>query len=227
MPTSSPPDSTDHPAARLVWEVSAAAADACAIHQRAIAGAPPGLVRHDILAHFERHTGADGIMLACMDGGEGMVAYGILGLDSPMAAHLAALLGADPATFALLDGAAALPSWRGYGLHHASVEQRVRHAAARTRQVCGATVSPLNVRAMTSMLRAGFTIHGHALMYGGLERLLMQRDVRLDGTTWTMAAQVPATDGAAHRRALDAGLVGFALERCGAGQWLVSYGYAS
>jgi hypothetical protein len=181
-------------------------------------------VRPDPPGHFEAHTGRDGVTLACTSASGAMVAYGVLGMDSAMAAHLAGLLGDAPGRFAVLDGAAALPQWRGYGLHQAAIDQRVRHAAACARTIIGATVSPHNLRALRSMLHAGFTIGGAALMYGGLERLLMRRDTLAPARGFAVERMVPAADMAGHQNALGDGLLGFALHQHTGGAWSVCYG---
>ena len=207
------------------WLVSADPAAVHAIHGAAIAGVPRGMVRPDSLAHFEQHSGRDGATLVCLSG-SAMVAYGVLGIDSGMAEHLAALLKADPARFAILDGAGALPAWRGYGLHQAAIEQRTGHAAALGRTLIGATVSPRNLRAMASMFRAGFTIHGSALLYGGHERLLMQRDTLGAPLQAPLEREIDALDWTAHQDALAGGLVGVRLRQGPDGRWHVGYGAA-
>jgi GNAT superfamily N-acetyltransferase len=170
------------------------------------------------------HTGRDGVLRACLHGGAAMVGYGVLGIDSPMAAHLAGLLAADPARFAILDGAAALPEWRGFGLHQAAIGARIAWAAARGRTLIGATVSPHNLRAMHSLFRAGFRIHAYAPMYGGLERLLVLRDTQAPAPQASAALRVAATDCGAHRAALAAGLAGLDLHQDAGGSWSVGYG---
>lgn len=224
MSFSSTPSAAIDPAA-FSWRVMADAAAVHAIHRIATEGVPCGLVRPDCLAHFEQHTGRDGVTLACLDGSS-MVAYGILGIDSPMAAHLAELLKADAARFAILDGAGALPAWRGHGLHHAAIEQRTQYATAQGRSLIGATVSPRNLRAMASMFRAGFTIHGSALMYGGHERLLMQRDMLLAAPQAPLECEIGAGDWSGHQDAVAAGLAGIRLRRGPDGSWHVGYGAA-
>ena len=225
MSFSSTPSAASDPAA-FSWRVMADAAAVHAIHRIAIEGVPCGLVRPDCLAHFEQHTGRDGVTLACLGGSGEMVAYGILGIDSPMAAHLAELLKADAARFAILDGAGALPGWRGHGLHHAAIEQRTQYAAVQDRSLIGATVSPRNLRAMASMFRAGFTIHGSALMYGGHERLLMQRDTLLAPLSAPVEREIDAGDWTGHQDALAAGLAGIRLRQGPDGSWHVGYGDA-
>ena len=207
----------------FAWQVSADAAAVHAIHQTAIAGVPCALVRSDSLAHFEQHTGRDGVTLVC-HGGKELVAYGVLGIDSCMADHLAALLKADAARFAILDGAGALPGWRGHGLHQAAIEQRTRHAAALGRTLIGATVSPRNLRAMASMFRSGFTIQGTALMYGGHERLLMARDTLLAPPQAPVEREIGAGDWIGHQDGLAVGLAGVRLRQGPDGRWHVGYG---
>lgn len=217
-----------HPGAcaSFAWRQTSDAATVHAIHCAAMARAPSGMVRPDPLSHFENHIGRDGVTLGCfLDSGQ-MVGYGVLGIDSPMASHLAALLGADAGRFALLDGAAVLDEWRGYGVHQAAIEQRVAHAASAGRSLAGATVSPHNLRAMHSMFRAGFTIAACGLLYGGLERLLVRRDTLALAPRFDSVATVEATNYAGHRAALANHLTGYALQRDAAANWSVSYGRA-
>lgn len=211
-------------AADFYWHVSGDAGAAWAIHTAAITPAPAGLVRPDPLSHFESHTGRDGVILACMHGAGQMVGYGVLGIGSPMAAHLADLLGADAARFAILDGAAALPEWRGHGLHQAAIVERIAYAAQRGRTLIGATVSPRNLRSLRSMFRAGFTVHAAALMYGGLERLLLSRDTLAVAPQAAPVLRVDAGDFGAHQAALAAGLVGLDLLQEPGGAWRAGYG---
>ena len=211
-------------AADFFWQPSDDAGAACAIHRAAIAPAPAGLVRPDPLSHFENHTGRDGVILACMRGAGQMVGYGVLGIDSPTAVHLADLLGADAARFAILDGAAALPEWRGYGLHQAAIAERIACASARGRTLIGATVAPRNLRSLCSMFRAGFTVHAAGLMYGGLERLLLLRDTLNDAQPAAPVLRVDAGDFCAHQAALAAGLAGLDLRQEPGGAWRVGYG---
>jgi len=212
----------------FTWRTSDDFASAFAVHRSVMQGAPAGLVRPDPLCHFENHIHRDGCLLACMHDAQTMVGYGILGIDSPMATHLADLLGTDPALFAILDGAAALPQWRGYGLHQQAIGERIACAAARGRSLIGATVSPSNLRAMHSLFQAGFSIRGYALMYGGLERLLVLRDTLAPAPAQQgVAVRVAATDAGAHRAALASGLAGLDLFRDAGGHWSVGYGPAS
>lgn len=224
MHASLPPKPVADAAADLVWRPSVDAAAAYAVHTAAIAGAPAGMVRPDPLSHFQQHVERDGCLLACLDASAAMVGYGVLGIDSPIAFHLAQLLGADPARFAVLDGAAALPRWRGYGLHQQAIDQRIACASARGRSSLGATVSPSNLRAMRSLFRAGFRIAGFARLYGAMERLLVLRDTRAPVRHNSIATWIDATDSAAHQAALAAGLAGLDLRQDGDARWRVGYG---
>jgi GNAT superfamily N-acetyltransferase len=189
-----------------------------------MARAPSGMVRPDPLSHFENHIERDGVTLGCfLDSGQ-LVGYGVLGIDSPMARHLAALLGADAARFALLDGAAVLDEWRGSGVHQGAIEQRIAHAATAGRSLIGATVSPHNLRAMHSMFRAGFTIDACGLLYGGLERLLVRRDTLAPGPRFEPVVTVEAMNYPGHRAALADHLTGYAMQRDAGANWSVSYG---
>lgn len=213
------------PRPQVIWRQSDDAAGACAIHRIAFERAPPGMVRRDGMDHFSAYTGRDGVTLACYDN-DTMVAYGQLGLRSAVVGELAAKLGADPDRLCVLDGAAALPSWRGFGMHHASIEQRLAYAAASDRPLVAATVSPGNLRALRSLLRAGLQIRAFAPMYGGLPRLIVQRDLRLPPAIPEPVLEVPSGDEHAHRAALADQLAGYACRQQADGSWSVLYGYA-
>ena len=218
------PHSAADPCADFAWRRTSDPAAIHAIHCAAMARAPSGMVRSDPLSHFENHIERDGLTLGCFLGSGQMVGYGVLGIDSPMASHLAAMLDADAARFALLDGAAVLDEWRGCGVHQGAIEQRIAHAAAAGRSLIGATVSPHNLRAMHSMFRAGFTIDACGLLYGGLERLLVRRDTLAPAPRFDIVLTVAATDYAGHRAALADHLTGYALQRDAGAGWSVSYG---
>jgi hypothetical protein len=224
MHASLPPKPVADTAAALVWLASADAAAAYGVHTAAIAGVPAGMVRPDPLSHFQQHVERDGCLLGCIDATGTMVGYGVLGIDSPMACHLAQLLGADPARFAVLDGAAALPQWRGYGLHQQAIDQRIACASARGRSSIGATVSPNNLRALRSLFHSGFRIEGFARLYGAMERLLVLRDTRAPVPQDRIAIWIDATDSGAHQAALASGLAGLALRQDADARWRVGYG---
>jgi hypothetical protein len=209
------------------WRLTSDAMRVHAIHSAVLARTPAGMVRPDPITHFENHIARHGVTLGCfLDDGQ-MVGYGVLGFDSLVVDHLSGLLKADTRRFAVLDGAAALPEWRGCGLHQAGIEQRIAHAAASGRTLIGATVAPHNLRALRSMFRAGLQIHAFALMYGGLVRLIVQRDMLLPLQQFDRACSVPVADHAGHQAALADGLVGFGCSQDQAGNWRIDYGRAS
>lgn len=218
-----PDDSAGAPPAGLTWRRSDDAASAFAIHRIATANAAPGIVRRDELAYFQAYTGDDGVLLACYDQGA-MVAYGLLGLRSAVVGQLAAQLGGQAHRTCVLDGAAALPSWRGVGMHQAAIEQRMAYAAAAQRTLVAATVSPSNLRSLRSLLRAGLRIRAFAEMYGGFPRLLLQRDLLCPDIVPECVQEVAAGDEGAHRAALAAGLAGYACRQQHGGNWTVLYG---
>lgn len=194
-----------------------------AICQAALAGTPPGMVRPDTPAHFAAHCGAAGHMLGCfLDTGE-MIAYGVLGLRSAAVDDLAGLLGAEQARFCILDGAAALPQWRGFGLHNDAIARRLAYAAARGLTQVGATCAPENIRSVRALLRAGMAVRGFAPMYGGLPRLLLLHDGQAKAPP-PRATSVFVTDHASHQAALARGLSGTVCRQDEQGRWLVDYG---
>ena len=211
-------------AVSFLWRATLDAAGAHAVHQAAVAKAPPGMVRLDSLSHFEGHCGDRGQILGCfLDTGE-MIAYGVLAFDSPTVDHLAEMLGSPRGLFCALDGAAALPQWRGFNLHNACIAQRVAHAATRGLTRAGATVAPENIRSLRALVRARLVIRGYARMYGGLSRLVLERDALAGELAWEHRSSVPATDHDAHQDALAAGLAGYQCRQDEEGRWLIDYG---
>ncbi len=209
------------------WRESDDAERMFALHTQVVAKTPAGMVRPDTLEHFQRHTGAWGETVACFLDNEELVAYGVLGLDSPTVSHLAHMLDADPARFCVLDGASALPEWRGHGLHSAAIHERLRHALTLGRPLVGATVSPDNMRSMRGLFGASFEVHHFAIIYGGLTRLIMKRNLAAERQAWEREIGVRVTDHTGHRSALAAGLIGYALVQDGQGAWSIEYGFPS
>ena len=198
------------------------------IHLEALNGLPAGMVRPDDITQFQQHTGRQGLTLCCTANGDHMIAYGVLGICSSTATHLADLLQLDHterARFAILDGVAALKSWRGLNLHQESINERLRHAQKAQRTLIGATVAPSNTVSMNGMLKAGFAITDFAMVYDGLERLILKRDLNAAHTDWRTVTTIKAADAVAHRRAMAQGLQGFACSRTQAGEWQVQYGF--
>jgi hypothetical protein len=220
----------DLPAApQFYWHVAdmSDAREAHRIHCEALQGSAQGLVRADGLAHFERHTGADGVMVCCRSPSQEMVAYAILGTHSHNADHLAGLMGISSAQrtrFAILDGVATRPAWRGFHLHQASIMERISHARTIQRTLLAATVSPNNWFSLRGLLDAGFTVSGFAVVYGGLDRLLLMRNLEVHAVAWRPAYSVTSDDIAAHQAALAGGLLGYACSEMGSKQWQVQYG---
>ena len=124
----------------------------------------------------------------------------------------------------MLDGAAALPEWRGHGLHRCAIDQRIKHARSLGRTIVGATVAPENIRSTRGLLGAGLQVRRFALLYGGLPRLVLRRDLERQHTPRRAELSVPVADGHAHQRALALGLAGFACRQAPDGAWVVDYG---
>lgn len=197
------------------------------LHRMALAHVPYGMVRPDDLGHFERHAAEQGRILCCHADGE-LVAYGVLGMDSEAVDHMAELLGAGAAGRArmcVLDGAASLPEWRGRRLHCAAIEERIALGRALGRTLVAATVAPENMRSLRGLLLEGFTVRGYAVVYGGLARLLVQRDLLLPPPPeWAARRRVAHGDHEGHRRALTDGLHGFHCWQDQHERWSVEYG---
>jgi hypothetical protein len=207
---------------------AAEAAQVHQLHREVLAHAPQGMVRPDDLGHFERHAAAQGRILCCHADGE-LVAYGVLGMESPAVDHMAQLLGvgaAGRARLCVLDGAASLPEWRGRRLHCAAIAERVALGRELGRTLAAATVAPENMRSLRGLLLEGFSVCGYAVVYGGLPRLLVQRDLLLPTQEWRTARRVAHGDHEGHRRALANGLQGFHCWQDQHEQWHVEYGLA-
>jgi hypothetical protein len=181
------------------------------------------MVRPDRIEHFEAHTGQSGQTLGCFTADGTLVGYGILGLCSDTLDHLADLLDTNPAQLCVLDGAAALPEWRGYGLHRQAIAGRIALAQSMGRVMVAATVAPDNVRSMRALLDAGLRIRRYAGLYGGLPRLVLQGTAARAAAPASAQLSVPVRDLAAHRTALDAALAGCACRQDAAGAWVVDY----
>lgn len=205
------------------------ARQAHAIHCEVLREIPPGTLRPVDLEFFRRHTGTEGLLTCCKNRQEDMVAYAVLGTASANTDRLATLLGIaerDRARFAILDGVACRPGWRGLQLHQAAIAERLAHARAMRRTLIGATVSPINIASLRGTLTAGFTITGAAFVYGGLERLLLKSDRDREAIFWTPVRSIEAGDFEAHQAAIAEGLQGYACNEARDGSWRVHYGLA-
>lgn len=209
------------------WRLTDDAAAVHAIHTAVLAQAPVGMVRADPFSHFIDHVDRLGVTIAChLDDGK-MIGYGVLGLRSPVVNELADLLGIDAQRLCVLDGVAVLPQWRGHGMHQAAIEQRIAHATAVGRMQIVATVSPQNLRALHSLLNSGMLVHGFALMYAGLPRLIVQHALQLARPCFESVVAVRLPDHAAHQAALSEGLIGYACRQDDGENWLLHYGRTS
>ncbi|MES2072174.1 MAG: hypothetical protein V4488_17595 [Pseudomonadota bacterium] len=198
------------------------------VHLEAIADQAVGLVRPDQPDHFTAHTGQAGAIVGCFGQAGKMVAYGVLGTASATSAHMAALLGiapADKARFAILDGVACLPEYRGYGLHRGSIQARLDQASELGRSLIGATVSPDNIVSLRGLLEAQFAVRNFAMLYGGLARLILLRDTRIVDPAWSLEKKIGAGNRAAHQAALAMGLSAYACSQTASGAWQLHYGY--
>ena len=212
----------------FTWRVTRAdeAASVHALHASVFARTPAGMVRPDDLAHFERHTEELGRILGCF-AGEELVAYGVLGVHSHTAEHLAELLEltpADRARVCVLDGAASLPEWRGRSLHCAAIAERSALGLSLGRSLVTATVAPENMRSLRGLLKEGFTIHRYAIVYGGLARLVVMHDLLAPVPQWQLATRVPVADHTGHQHALSEGLTGYDCWQAEDKSWHIDYG---
>ncbi|WP_394779723.1 hypothetical protein [Undibacterium sp.] len=229
----------DHTAPHFSWRMlhTHEAPAAHRIHLAAIADQAFGLVRPDELPHFIAHTGDAGAIVGCftdLDGAEQMLAYGVLGMNSSTTSHMAELLciaPADKPRFAILDGVAALPGWRGHGLHRASIQARLDHAGTVGRSLIGATVSPENIASLRGLLESGFRVTNFAMLYGGLARLVLKKDLNDTAPGWSLEQKIDTTDRAANQAALAIGQTAYACSQMGSSvgghseRWQLHYGY--
>jgi hypothetical protein len=197
-----------------------------ALHTHVVSLTPAGMVRPDRLEHFERHVAECGRILGCFADGE-LVAYGVLGLDSPTVDHMAELLyltARERSRLGVLVGAASLPEWRGRRLHCAGIAERTALGRELGRTLVSATVAPENMRSLRGLLKEGFTVRRYAIVYGGLARLVVQRDLLAPAPQPVEAkVHVAAADHEGHRRALAEGLQGCHCWQDAAQQWFVDY----
>ncbi|GAB2839118.1 hypothetical protein GCM10027277_02590 [Pseudoduganella ginsengisoli] len=197
-----------------------------ALHAHVASLTPAGMVRPDPLAHFQRHVAECGRILGCFADDE-LVAYGVLGLHSPTVDHMGTLLDLDAqqrARLCVLDGAACLPEWRGRRLHCAGIEERMALGRELGRTLVAATVAPENMRSLRGLLKEGFTVRRYAIVYGGLARLVVQRDLLLPPPQSSMTQMhVAACDHAGHQRAMADGLQGTRCWQDPSQQWFVDY----
>ncbi len=213
----------------FTWRVTRPdeAASVHALHASVFARTPAGMVRPDDLEHFERHTEELGRILGCFADGE-LVAYGVLGMHSPTAAHLAELLDLAPqdrARVCVLDGAASLPEWRGHSLHCTAIAERSALGLSLGQTLVVATVAPENMRSLRGLLKEGCTIHRYAVVYGGLARLLVMHDLLLPTPQWQFATRIPVADHPGHQRALADGLSGYGCWQAEDKSWHIDYGH--
>ena len=208
----------------FTWRPTQDAERVHAIHLVATSTGPAGMVRPDPIEHFQRHMGECGQTLGCFLEDGSMVAYGVLATKSATLDQLAEKLGADPGLLCLLDGASALPEWRGNGLHFHGIQERILHASSLGRTQIGATVAPENIRSVRGLFRSGLHVRAFGVMYGGLPRLIVYRDLMAPEREWRHVLSVPLRDHAGHRHALGEGLTGFACRPLADGIWVAEYG---
>ncbi|GGC78397.1 hypothetical protein [Undibacterium terreum] len=208
------------------------------VHLQAIADQDYGLVRPDELPHFIAHTSDAGAIIGCFydkkavdNTGHGMaemIAYGVLGMNSATSTHMAQLLNIPDSVrkqFAILDGVACLPDWRGYGLHRESIQARLEYARTAHRTLIGATVSPENIVSLRGLLEAEFVVSTFAMLYGGLVRFILKKNLEAPQLCWSLEKKVDASDRTAHQEALALGLSAYACSQTSGGSWQLHYGY--
>ncbi|HEX8592993.1 MAG TPA: hypothetical protein VF682_06905 [Pseudomonas sp.] len=197
------------------------------LHRQVIQLTPSGMVRQDALEYFEKHIELLGQMIGCF-AQERLVAYGVLGLRSPMLSLMTQLLDVDPGQhthMCLLDGASCAPDWRGRRLHEDAIALRIAMAEAAGRSVIAVTVAPTNLASLRGLLRRGFVVARYAQVYGGLPRLVLSLDINCPRLNWQRGRVVASADLEGHRDALSLGLLGYGCEKNEQDVWAISYGY--
>ena len=196
------------------------------LHNRVIQLTPPGLVRQDALDYFEKHVESQGRIVGCFAASR-LVAYGVLGLQSPMLSFMAQLLDVDAskqARMCLLDGASCEPDWRGRRLHEDAIALRIKIARAADRTFIAVTVAPTNLASLRGLLRRGFAVQQYAEVYGGLARLLLCLDLDCTARPWQLERLVSSSDLQGHRNALRLGLIGYGCQPNEDDIWSIAYG---
>lgn len=216
------------PPARHLWRPTEDAAAVHALHLLAIATEAPTNVRADPAEHFGRIRGGAGQVIGGFQADGRLVAYGVLALELPVVFELAALLDEDAALLCVLDGSAVHPDHRGQRLHQSSIDERLRRGAGFGCRQAAATVAPRNIYSLSGLMRSGFVIRRFAILYGGQQRFVMQRDLSQESrptSGWHRATEqsLPIADIPAHQRALAAGLVGHDYRQDRQGDWLIDY----
>jgi hypothetical protein len=202
------------------------AAHAHALHTKVIKLTPTGMVRQDALEYFEKHIELQGRIVGCF-AQERLVAYGVLGLQSPMLSFVAQLMkvNADKQErMCLLDGASCEFDWRGRHLHEDAIALRLTMAKALGRSFIAVTVAPTNLASLRGLLRLGFAVQQYAEVYGGLPRLLLSLDFDSPPAHWQAQQMVASTDLQGHRDALDNGWVGYGCQGDDRNIWSIIYG---
>ncbi len=196
------------------------------LHHQVIQLTPPGMVRQDALEYFEKHIEVQGQIIGCFAAGR-LVAYGVLGLQSPMLSVVTQLFEVEPlkrARMCLLDGASCAPDWRGRRLHEDAIALRIAMAEAAGRSFITVTVAPTNLASLRGLLRRGFVVERYVEVYGGLPRLLLSLDLECTVLPWQRGRVVASDDLQGHREALSLGLVGYGCEKNEQDVWAIAYG---
>jgi GNAT superfamily N-acetyltransferase len=120
----------------------------------------------------------------------------------------------QPERAALHDGSGVHPRWRGRGLQTQLNHQRIATAAAAGCTDVVGTVSTHNPFSLSNHLKLGFVVRGAALLYSGMERLVirMRLSEEQPQPSSMVGCRVPLSDWASLERRLAAGYVGVACE---------------
>jgi hypothetical protein len=198
-----------------------------ALHQRVTQHQPAGFVRCDSLQHFEQLFQAGDAVYAAFEHGSGMVAYGVFSKTSPACNDLARLLGLTQAqrqAFAVLDGSGVLAPWRGQGLQEQLIRIRMEHGLRENCKTLGATAAPENAWSLNNLLQAGFHVHGAAVMYGGMRRLVLCHRPDQNTSGYTEFRDIVCTDFEAQATVLGEGWRGHAAMMDSNRQMHIRYG---
>jgi hypothetical protein len=139
----------------------------------------PSLLADDPPEFFARHLSRPNLIGGIERQGR-LVAFGVLAFAVPAAQNFGTHLAFAPprlATVGQLVGAVVDPDFRSAGLHARLVRWRIGEAIARQCRDVLSTAAPLNVASWRNMVRYGMHAVALRTLFGGLQRLLLHRDL--------------------------------------------------
>lgn len=190
--------------------------------------AHPHILRNEDRAWLDQHIRARGRCIGTFHG-ETMVAFTVLSFPRDDPDNLGIDLGLDreqrlrSCHFELTG---VHPDYRGNHLHRAMNELRAQFAGAAGYHHLYGTVSPLNPYSLNNHFAAGFMIRKLVKKYGGMDRFIINRDLRfhrgLSGGALAAAELRRCLDLCGQRELLEEGYYGVAVSRSD-DDWVVTY----